>query len=770
MCQEGLSRLALNSCSKQTECSLEERRMLGVAPELVDSMLESRRHPGSSLQKEFPQNEDLAKGSEPQNRLFGEVECMAQRLQAALEEIQRRAEEPQEQGEEQRKLDIALENARLEIEKLKTNLIKLKESDATDLLRSAREHNQRLNQEILALRNRVRSLDSEKKVLKFSQELEQLKHCSVGDGTASLMTSEELLSKVPLVEAELLSPREERQAPCSELGESKQEEMPEESVKAATFPRERREEPQQNGDHEQLLAMKPREAGRLGEELSLQSQRSGDSSDDSSTQILTSGEKVNGQHQGEVQQLRQNLHRLQILCNSAEKELRYERGRSSDFKQHNSLLQEENIKIKMELKQAQEKLLDNAREQSSLTAEWKHCQQRVKELELEGLRQAQSIKSQQNLQEKLAQEKSKAADAQEKILDLQKKLDHARQTCLSDACILHKKQLEDEIKEAKSSEYRLQQQCQEEQQRRVLLDQEINELQRQVRTLQDKEDQQEATNFQQQEALRRQLENERRKYEESVKSNQELSEKLSRSQQEKEALWKEHGRFLEQLGEHVRNYKDKHHCHKAKFQKVKDRLTHELEVRNKRIKELEDETRKLEQKIEMEKTFQGQIMTQNDILLLEKRKLLEQVTNQEDLICRNKSTISAIQSKAFLLDKENQQLQENCLRLKQHISLLERVIRSIHIRRAEETVISDNAAFEIFRKILPLQSSSFSGTGLVLSVENLQETELRKSEGAAAIPKSPEPLSCSQNSESGYINVTSLKDTYNTQGDQKPGL
>lgn len=104
MCQEGLSRLALNSCSKQTECSLEERRMLGVAPELVDSMLESRRHPGSSLQKEFPQNEDLAKGSEPQNRLFGEVECMAQRLQAALEEIQRRAEEPQEQGEEQRKL------------------------------------------------------------------------------------------------------------------------------------------------------------------------------------------------------------------------------------------------------------------------------------------------------------------------------------------------------------------------------------------------------------------------------------------------------------------------------------------------------------------------------------------------------------------------------------------------------------------------------------------------------------------------------------------
>ncbi|XP_052570966.1 coiled-coil domain-containing protein 30 isoform X3 [Peromyscus californicus insignis] len=828
MCQEGLSRLALSSRSKQTECSLGERRTLAAAPELMNSMLESRRHPSGSLQKEFPQrqNED----AEPQNCLLREVECIAQRLGASLEEIQRRTKEPQEKEREQRKLDDALENARLETEKLKNILVKLKESDATDL-QKAREHNQRLDEEILALRNRVRSLDSEKKVLgemefqksksellclykeiqslprpegreqfliaynllqrenseleakvsKFSQELQQLEHCSVGDRTANLMTSdghgEDLVSKVPLLEGEVLSPSEEGQAPCSELGESKQEEMPEESVKAATFPRERQEEPQQNRDSggpEQLLAMEPREVGRLGEELSLQSQSCGDSSDDSSTQYLTSGERANYQHQGEVQQLRQKLHRLQVLCSSAEKELRYERGRSLDFKQHNSLLQEENVKIKIELKQAQEKLLDNARMHSSLTAEWKHCQQRVKELELEGLKQARSIKSQQSLQEKLAWEKSKVADAQEKILDLQQKLDHAGQVCLSDACVLLKKQLEEEIKEAKSSEARLQQQLQEEQQRRVLLDQDVNELQRQVRTLQDKEDQREAAHSQQRETLSQQLESEKRKCEEYVKSNQELSEKLSRLQQEKEALWQEHGQFLEQLGEHVRNYKDKHHCHKVKLQKVKDRLTHELEIRNKRIKELEDEVGKLRQKIEMEKAFQDQIMTQNDILLLEKRKLLEQVTNQEELICSNKSTISAIQSKVFLLDKGNQQLQENCVRLMQHINLLERIIRSIQIRRTEETMISDTAAFEILRKMLPLQSAraflSVSGTGLVLSAENLQETELHKSEGTTAVVKSPEPLSCSQNSESGYINVTSLKETHSMQEDQKPGL
>lgn len=49
---------------------------------------------------------------------------------------------------------------------------------------------------------------------------------------------------------------------------------------------------------------------------------------------------------------------------------------------------------------------------------------------------------------------------------------------------------------------------------RVLLDQDINELQRQVRALQDQENQREATNSQQQEALLKQLENERTKCDE----------------------------------------------------------------------------------------------------------------------------------------------------------------------------------------------------------------------------------------------------------------
>ncbi|XP_021105583.1 coiled-coil domain-containing protein 30 isoform X1 [Heterocephalus glaber] len=649
------------------------------------------------------------------------------------------------------------------------------------------------------------------KVLEISQELEQLSLFTVVEKTttANVITSENtckaLLPKVPILEIEIQIPEEEKKELCPVLGESKQKEIPEESVKESTFPREgqKEEDSQQNHsmkDEEQQLTKKPQEVVRFGEELSsvsqslLQFQNSGNSSDDSSTQYLSSGEKLKYDQQEELQQLRQNLHRLQILCNSAEKELRYERGKNLDLKQHNSLLQEESIKIKLELKQAQQKLLDNTKICCSLKAEWKHSQQKIRELELEGLRQAQSIKSQNNLQEKLAQEKSKVAEAEEKILDLQQKLEHARNVCLTDACTLRKKQLEERISEATENEAKLKQQYQEEQQKRKLLDQNVNELLRQVRTLQEKENQLEMTSSQKQEALLKQFENEKRKCDEHIKSNQELSEKLSELLQEKEALWEEHKQYLTQLNQQMSlclgvellghpatlKFNEKHHHRKAKFQKAKDRLVHEVQIRNKRIKQLEDETRILQERIKLEKAFQDQILAQNDILLLEKRKLLEQVTNQEELISSNKSIISSIQSnalitalmyaicRAFFLDKENKQLQEKHFHLMQQVVLLEHSLWSIQIK--EET-ISDIPQLELLNKILPSPNSSSSGIGLVESAGSLQENEEHKPEAATTIPESPASLSHSQNSETGYINVASLKQTHSVQEqDQKSKL
>ncbi|XP_048671569.1 coiled-coil domain-containing protein 30 isoform X1 [Marmota marmota marmota] len=716
--QEDLSKIVPRSSCGQIAYSLVERRTLLKKLELVDSKPESQRHMNGNLQKEFPQEKfeqihqplqrehqkhqecgqqfkkDMSESHEDllhedktsQNCLEKGTEQVTQRLERAQEEIQRLTDKLQLKEKEESKLDSALKKAQQEVEKLKENMIKLKENDTVEL-QKAKEQNQRLDEEILALRNRVRSLDSEKKGL--GEVVEKLKR---------------------------------------EMCEFQKNKQLENFSPGKTVGAEQR------------------------------------------IQYLSSGEKIKCEPLEEVQQLRKNLHRLQILFNSAEKELRYEREKNLDLKQHNSLLQEEIIKIKIEQKQAHQKLLDSTKMYASLTAEWKHCQQKIRELELEGLKQAQSLKSQNLLQEKLAQEKSKVASAEEKILDLQQKLEQAHKVCLTDTCILTKKKLEEKIKDAIENEAELRQQYQEEQQKRKLLDHTVNELQRKVRTLQDEDNQLKMTVAQQQEALLNQLENEKKKSNEHIKSNQELSEKLSGLQQEKEALWERCVQFLEQFDEHVRNHSEKHH-HKAKLRKIKDHLVHEVEIRNKRIKQLEEEAGLLQQKIETEKAFQAQITVQNDNLIIEKRELLKQVMDQEEIIRNNKQIISSVKSKALFLDKENKQLQENHFRLMQQVSFLERIIWNIQIRRKEEATISDIPGLDVLKKILPFPGSSFSGARLLESIGNLQGTKEHKSEAAMGVSKSPESLSCSQNSETGYINMAFLKEAHSLKKqDQKSEL
>lgn len=204
--QEGLSEIALRSPSEQIAYLLVERSKLLRKLELGDSNPESQRCMSSNIQKEFPQekfeqrehhqplqtehqkhqepvqqskknlsvsyNEDLEQNKTSQNCLERDAEQIAERLGKAHEEIQRLMDELQGKEKEQSKLDSTLEKAQLEIEELRENLTKLKENDSIDL-KKAKEHNQRLDEEILALRNRVRSLDSEKKVL--GEVVERLK-------------------------------------------------------------------------------------------------------------------------------------------------------------------------------------------------------------------------------------------------------------------------------------------------------------------------------------------------------------------------------------------------------------------------------------------------------------------------------------------------------------------------------------------------------------------------------------------------------------------
>lgn len=59
------------------------------------------------------------------------------------------------------------------------------------------------------------------------------------------------------------------------------------------------------------------------------------------------GDSLIQQQYEEIRQLRQDLHRVQNVCSSAEKEMRYERDKNLDIKKQHILLQKENTKVEM---------------------------------------------------------------------------------------------------------------------------------------------------------------------------------------------------------------------------------------------------------------------------------------------------------------------------------------------------------------------------------------------------------------------------------------
>lgn len=60
---------------------------------------------------------------------------------------------------------------------------------------------------------------------------------------------------------------------------------------------------------------------------------------------LQSQDSVLGQKAEEAKQMKQDLQRAQSLFTSAERELRYEKEKNMDLKRHNTLLDQEKLKV-----------------------------------------------------------------------------------------------------------------------------------------------------------------------------------------------------------------------------------------------------------------------------------------------------------------------------------------------------------------------------------------------------------------------------------------
>ncbi|NXH86120.1 CCD30 protein, partial [Edolisoma coerulescens] len=337
------------------------------------------------------------------------------------------------------------------------------------------------------------------------------------------------------------------------------------------------------------------------------------------------------QQEEKLQQLRQDLRRVQNLCSSAERELRYEREKNADLQRQNLLLQQECTKVKAELKQARAKLSDTTETCSSLSAQWERSQQKVKELELELSKCSQADKLQSSLQERLAQEKSRAGEAQKKISKLQQKLkDSQHQLLLAEARVSDKKLLEEELKEARVNEARVQQELHEEQLKRSLvLEQQVEELRQQLRRSRETEASLAKMHVELQAKTLHVLEGEK-KLDAGERENQKLSEQLALLKEENKALYEEGVRLLNQKDLYVRKYNEMQLRHKDKIRRAKETFIHEVKQRDSRIKQLENELSESKLQAEKGKVMIAQITAENEKLLQERRRLLQRISDQEE--------------------------------------------------------------------------------------------------------------------------------------------
>ncbi|KAM6241190.1 coiled-coil domain-containing protein 30 isoform 2-T2 [Porphyrio hochstetteri] len=803
------------ACLLQTQGTTDEGRVEGdcVSSKAVSDQ-EERHQSGETLHKRCQEVVENVEGRSSQ--LLHKLQTLEQEQEDLVEhneELESILGETQIQTkQEKEQLESEVEGLHWKITSLQTELLQVQKNKAEmsgeeqvspgaqemqEMLESCQETIEKLGTQLGERRERRKQLASELELLRedlkaeqkvldsqvseLLQEREQVttleqKH---EDVSTDEETDEEQMAKVVFLEEQIKNLRDEQELLCSELLESnkKREEMEKQLKETKEDKQLLLEEitrlkqgilstqEQDNGALEGTLRMNQGTTRR--DSGFLVSQSSAVSVDGSVPQSL-SDERLQQQEE-QMHRLRQDLRRVQNLCSSAERELRYQREKNGDLQKQNLLLQQECTKVKAELKQTRAKLSDTTETCSSLSAQWEKSQQKVKELEQELLKCSQADKLQSGLQEKLAQEKSKLCEAQKKISKLQQKLkDSQHQLLLAEARASDKKLQEEELKDARDSEARVQQELHEEQLKRKLLEQQVEELRQQLRHSRETEALLAKMHMELQAKTLHVLEDERKtdssEHLQCQKESQKLAEQLTLLKEENKALYEEGVHLLNQKDLYVRKYNKMQLRHKDKMRRAKETFIHEVKQRDSRIKQLENQLSESKLQVEKGKMLIAQITAENEKLLQERRRLLQKMTDQEETSWSNQSTTATLQSSlrpvpgmdAQSREKERRAAGEHLKCGTKELQLLQPDSKSVYSseRQPQSKMLPSlrprKFVFSFFPRELPDPVSTLKAT---------QDTKPEEAESQ----DSSFCFSPSQPSEIGYLNVASPGDASASQ-------
>ncbi|XP_069598256.1 coiled-coil domain-containing protein 30 isoform X2 [Ranitomeya imitator] len=732
------------------------------------------QHKFQKLQREYDdiveRNEELESiVGETQNRTKEQVdflECEIAGLQRTIMNLEAELTEMAEQREireemlasaQKENADIRLSDVQQELEVLK---IKLKEVNKNRKSKEQENHNlqvenEKLGREKHLLDNKVAELQDQCKKLQMQKNDQK----SSGDMKQAY---QQLQDKIKTLEME-------REAASSALSEHKkkceilQRQFHEEMEEVRNLREENLQLRQEVTTARQDLQSRREDNSRLKQQVSkLEDQVSKPPNVANGTEPLTGDSLIQQQYE-EIRQLRQDLNRVQNVCSSAEKELRYERDKNLDIKKQHILLQKENTKLTAEVGQVKQKLSSMTAACTGLEVDLEQRQHVMKEMELELLKRNQTAKALSSWQEKLEHEKYRAMEAERMVLEVEQQLRASQhQVLLLETQNAERRHLEEELKKTRDGEAKSKVQLQDEQLKRKILDQNLEELQLEIKALHDKEISLTQNNrilqlkINQQESLRQHMDDE--KMSTAVerthleKTNQKLLEELSQAQEEKEQLHKEYNKLSKQLDDYIRKYNERQLRYKAKLGQAKETHLCETNHRDLRIKELEMELVFSRSQAEKEQQWINRITADNENLHEEKRHLLQKITECEASDRNHKWKLLSVQNRADILDEENRQLQESLLQLYNQVASLERVLKKLQtFNLVDITKVMSPECLLRPDAILNHSSMKIEPAASPVMSKVMDATELEQS------PEIPMTLSLSHSDtlEVGYLNVAS---------------
>ncbi|XP_040284644.1 coiled-coil domain-containing protein 30 isoform X2 [Bufo bufo] len=727
------------------------------------------------LQKLHSEYDDIVERNEELESILGEtqnqtkeqvdyLECEIAGLQRTIMNLEAELTEMAEQREIKEEMLASAQKESADLKKmsdlqqeLETLKTKLKEVNKNLKSKEQENHNLRVKNE--QLEREAHLQDS--KVSELQGQCKKLQ-MEIGGQKPSgdvKQTHQQLQDKIKTLEKEreTMSSAQEYKKKCEILQRQFQEEMEE----VRSLREENLQLRQEVTAARQDLQSKREDNSRFRQEVSrLQDLLSKPPDVGNGAKPLTGNSLIQQQYE-EIRQLRQDLHRVQNVCSSAEKELRYERDKNLDIKKQQILLQKENTKLTAELNQVKQKLAALTASCTGLEVDLEQRQHVMKEMELQLLRRTQTAKALCSWQEKLEHEKCRAVEAEKLVLELEQQLRASRhQVLLLETQNAERRHLEEELKKTRENEAKLKVQLQDEQLKRKILDQNFEELKLEIKGLHDKEISLTQNNcalqlkLHQLQSLRQHMDDEKmsttaeRTHLES--SNQKLLEELSQVQEEKEQLHKEYDKLSKKLDDYIRKYNERQLRYKAKLSQAKEIHLSEGNQKDLRIKELEMELAFSRSQAEKEQQWISRITADNENLHQEKRHLLQKITEYEASDRNHKWKLLSVQNRADILDEENRQLQESLLQLYNQVASLERVLKKLQsLNLADITKVMTPECLLRPDAILNNSSSEIKPASSPVMSEVIDATKLQQS------PEIPMTLSLLDTLEVGYLNVAS---------------